>query len=129
MKTRRSWRTIDFRPNDTGWRAVHLDEDGPGWTFKRVVGWLIQEEVLYDAPACEDLAPNEHPSLPDRRVVAGIVNYDVIEAASDHVNFSYLLAPGDVSPTGEAAHEERRRKEELQQRRVRTEQEQRGTAD
>jgi hypothetical protein len=129
MKARRSWRTIDFRPNDTGWRAVYLDEDGQGWTFKRVVGWLIQEEVLDDAQAREDLPPNEHPPLPDRRVVAGIVNYDAIEAASDPVAFSYLLAPGDVSPAGEAALEERRRREGLQQRRVRTGQEERGTAE
>jgi len=53
MKAPRGWRTLDFPADNTGWRAVYLNDDNPGWTFERVVGWLLQEDVVYDARTCE----------------------------------------------------------------------------
>ena len=115
MKAPRGWRTLDFPADNTGWRAVYLNDDNPGWTFERVVGWLLQEDVVYDARTCENLPPDDQPPLPNRRVVAGVVDRGVIEPASEPENFWYLLAPSELDPTEQAAPTERHHRQQLKQ--------------
>jgi len=123
MKALRGWRTLDFHADYTGWRAVYLNDDNPQWTVEHVVGWLIQEDVLFDARTCENLPPNDQPALPNRRVVAGVIDRGVIEAASESENFWYLLAPGDLDPTEQAARNEHHHRQQLKHLRIPGEQE------
>lgn len=87
------WRTIDFRPDNLGLRALYVFapemvvEPGADSDIIPVMGWLLQED-----------------QQGDRRVIAAVVNLrdGVLEPVDEaDVSFSQLLVPGQPDPTPE----------------------------
>ncbi|NJP28074.1 hypothetical protein FLW53_28515 [Microbispora sp. SCL1-1] len=100
MKTRTSYRSVDFHPAPPGWRSVFLADDGT-ITTEPMPGWLIQEEIEFDAETFEDISPTGY-----RRVVASYMDGAELEPVSDFSGFWCVISPDQPLPTAEQAAEE-----------------------
>jgi hypothetical protein len=109
-----AWTPVDFRPDpDSGYRAAYLHgEASRGYEMVPVVGWLIEQQIFFDAETFDDLPEDQQPACPRRRVVAACLDgYEVM--AVEHLPLYWLLLkPGDREPTSVAAAAERQRRTE-----------------
>lgn len=84
-------RNVDIRPAE-GWRIARITPDG--CQYEAMPGWLIQEEVTYDASSGDTTGTTGF-----RQLVPGALIGTQLEAADQFASFWQVLGPGEPEPT------------------------------
>ena len=119
------WRTVDLRPAPPGWRVWTVSPSGASSNV--LVGWVVQEEAVYDDYSGEYVASDTDPDFRRRRVVEAIYQDApcyLVDCGEDYPHRWLVLGPGEPDPTAEeqairlaeVVADETRRLEEFQEK-------------